>query len=120
MPRSAEQLQSDFARLKAYLEGGDEESIRQVNEWEGSVKKALLKDNLSAHDGVKMILDEYQNQVNQINIQLQENEQLTDDDRKYLFARKRWCLSFINIFTVARSTIAGVEKALDESVPPVV
>lgn len=89
-------------------------SVQEVTQWEAEVKKAILKDNLLKHDGIKLILEEYQTQLNSIDEQLLENRGLTDDDRKLLFIRKDWCKQFISLFTISRSIIKQKNKVVDD------
>lgn len=109
------ELQSKFEQLRGKLVGADAVDLEQVNTWEREVKIALLKDDLQNHDGIRLILEHFVVETEEINKQLLENEELGSEDRKLLFTRKRWCEQFVRLFTVARSTIDSVEKSLDDN-----
>ncbi len=107
-------LDTKLLRLKAYLNDGDPGALEEVRTWEKTAKEALVRTNALKNDGIKMIVARYVNDLSSINEQLKDNRNLTDDDRKFLFLRKDWCMNFLTIFKVAKSQIASVEKTVDE------
>ena len=89
--------------------------MADVQNWERTVKKATVRTNAMKNDGIKMIIERYLKELSDINTQLLGNRKLTDDDRKYLFVRKDFCLRFLKLFQVAKAKLASVEKTVEES-----
>lgn len=97
----------------------DQESNDLLSSYEKSAKQAILTSNLKNHDGIKILLKGYEDEIARIDKELSNNHLLFKDQEgntlgRLLHERKNWCKKFINIFRNAELIKQGVENHVDE------
>jgi len=96
---------------KIYLEDGDQ---AELSAWQATVKRALMIKEIAESDGIKMIKEKYQKDIKNINDILLNDEDLADNDRKFLLHRRKWCNDFLKLFEKSDSIIKDAENAVGE------
>lgn len=89
------------------LAKANENSHDVIMEYEKSLKRLDLLKNLREHDGMKILLENFQNEIEYINKVLISNENIDDDGRKYLFIKKHNAEFMLDLFN-------GLEKHEEE------
>lgn len=96
----------------------DKDSLEILADWEKQAKISVMTANLQENDAIKIIILNYQKELESLNKILTEDESLfKDDDGRLLgqtiHARKKWCKRFLQIFTIARSQADNATSKLD-------
>ena len=99
---------------KVFTPEYNEETKKQLIEIEKKIREAEVKESLSKQDGIQMLLKYIIGLTYRINHALLTNEELTDEDRILLFARRRWNREFLNFFKGAEIELKNLELWIDE------
>lgn len=95
----------------------DEESITEIGEYERALKKSGLMLNLLNHDGFKIIVKGYEDELRRINKSLQDEDLFQNEDSRFrgklLHARKQWIRDFLKIFGVAKAEYGYTESKIN-------
>lgn len=97
---------------KAFLHG-DEESQEQIKTWERQLKRSLALLDLANHDGVKLLLNQFQANIEAVNTELTERRTMTLRERELLFVRRDCWQQFLRIFEDARNHAEGIEREIE-------
>jgi len=83
-------------------------------EWEDKVKQLILLDNLKEHAGIRIILDKFRPDIEEMNTLLQtaKSETLSDFQRDLVIERKELYEWFINLFQNLDKESKEVEKSV--------
>ncbi len=111
------ELQNDLDKLKNTYH--DEESVSTLRALEKSAKEACLLIDTKKHDGIKMLLEYYREEIVAINKELTTSEKLFENEEgahlgRLLHARKKWCRNFLALFEKAERKVEISKKAVKE------
>lgn len=98
--------------LKQKLDLYRPEDRQQILEWEKQVQAALEKLSVKEIEAIKIVRDKYAQDLKTINVLLQSDEDMSQEERKVMFARKRWIKEFLTMFNEAEDTIAAIEQSV--------
>lgn len=102
--------------LKQKLLGTDrKDHWNEVLEMEKSIKEALLKKDLSKHQGVKLFLDYIVKEIRQTNelLTLAKSDQLTTSQRDALIEKRDFAVQIIQFFDLSGRRLKELEAELD-------
>jgi hypothetical protein len=82
--------------------------------WRDDLNRAMLMDDLRKHDGIKMIIEKYRQELIDIDTILREadSEKLPDKKRDRLLDRKELYLEFLGLFTDTKKIISEVGESV--------
>jgi hypothetical protein len=98
---SKQQLLDDIEKLErkfsdpAYLE-----DLETINAWKETVKRSLIADNLKQHEGIKMIIENLDKRIEEINTVLMNSysEKISDKTRDRMLDEKKMYMDFLDLF----------------------
>lgn len=101
---------------KAYPE--TEENLEVLAGYEKSAKLAVITADLQKHDAIKIIVEQYKEELALINRTLQEDKTILQSEEGrhlglLLHERRKWCKRFLTIFTNAETVVSNINKTLD-------
>lgn len=105
-------MDDKLAALRSQLT--DEQDLSTVSAWQKKVRTSMLNQDLSKHDGVKIILRELSRKVNQCNLVLREDRDLSDAERKLIFTKRDCWEWLINLFSSSEKTLKTMEERINE------
>jgi uncharacterized protein YukE len=113
-----DELLNNLDDLKAkFARAGIREFDDTFRQWETDYKRAFLQDDLSNHDAVKMLIDKFTKEIEQIKYLLENSDstQLPDVQRDTVIARKKIYEDFLSFFAVAQVTKEVIETQVEEN-----
>ena len=111
--------ETNIEKLKKKFSGGgafgDEGDI--IMAWEDEVKRAMLTDNLSKHDGMKMLVKHLTEELQEMRILLA-SQDINNDvdifDRKALKHREALYKWILNLFSSSKATVRSMKTEIKE------
>ena len=96
----------------------DPEDQTLLNDWERTMKTALITANLQQHDAVKLIIAQYQKDLLTLNNILVSNPALfKDEEGRYLglliHEKKNWYIKFLKMFSSAQPLFDSINRNID-------
>ena len=100
--------------LKAkFLDGGSEDDLATVTEWERQLKRATLTTGLLKNDAMKMLLEQVTGRIETCNKLLLNDRKMTEKERDKIFER-RDCYEWLqNLFVTAKATVKTIKAKVD-------
>ena len=94
----------------------DSTDTEQINKWEKEAKKYLLINSLKDNKGIKIILDSFQNEIQQMNDLLLQADSnlLSSHERDRLLDKKAMYKRFISFFDEAVNGLTALDKTMAE------
>lgn len=99
--------------LQDYKDKYPEQESR-LTRLETEAKLATMLLDLKDHAGIKILLDELEQMVNNINVQLLRPGRLESEEREKLLTDKERCQWFLDILPNAEATIKKIEDYLQK------
>lgn len=90
-----------------------------IGKWEVEAKRAFMVSSLKDHQGIKIILANFEKDIVEIEdlLKTARSKDLSDGDRDKLIDRKELYSQFIKFFYEAEKSIETLEKQVEEAVP---
>ena len=97
--------------------GAFEEDIAEANAWKENVKRAFLTKGIKGHEGIKMIISRFAEELENINFVLLNagSSKLSERERDRLLDKKELYRDFLSIFPEAEQTIEAIESTITEN-----
>lgn len=123
LPIDQYKLLGDLDKIKLRLIGSDrEDHVREVFQWETDAKDAIITLNLQENEGIKSIVKNCQQEINEINSVLANSKigdsavsgQISSIDHNALIDKREMWEWFLSFFQSAKSTIEHVKGRVDE------
>lgn len=91
----------------------------KIDGWIKDAQNFLIVDSLKDHNGIKLILENFKNDIDQMNDLLlnADSKALSDADRNRIIDKRNLYRRFIQFFTDAETGIAAIETSVDENLP---
>lgn len=113
------QILDKLNELKNRFVGGkaDEQDVALIDAWIEKAKQLFILNSLKDHDGIKYVLEIYQNEIERINDQLlkSDSKSLPDQQRDRLLDRKEMYQKHLNLFLPIEAELEELEKKIDEN-----
>jgi hypothetical protein len=105
-------LLNNLQKLQAkYTESSSQKTLQ---DWEKRVTDALIVDSLKEHEGIKIILDTYKKEIEDINNILLHSEEITEPQRLRIMDKRAMRQRFLSYFEQTKQIIESVEKLVEE------
>jgi len=92
-----------------------QEDLEQINVWEHKLREQMVITDLYKNEAIKMLLEQLQVKIDDVNSQLQNNQDLTDRDRDKLFVEKRCWSWFQSFFDVSNNIVKSIEQEINDA-----
>jgi hypothetical protein len=93
----------------------DDQDQQTINAWEVEVKRAMMVDDLKRHPAIKMLLEQIEQVINDVNQLLCWDRKLSEKERELLFIKREVWLWWQNIFNTADAKISEIDSQADEN-----
>lgn len=94
----------------------DDRDAEDMAAWAEEISKVLSIQSLEQIEGVNIITKRFANEVKQINEKILTNRDMGQEERKLLFDKREFMLTFINIFLNAKTEEENLAKILQENI----
>ena len=90
----------------------------KINSWESEAKRAFMVNSLKDHKGIKIILDNFEKDIAEIEDVLKNarTKDLSDNDRDKMIDRKELYKQFIKFFSDAEVKIERLEEEISKEI----
>ncbi len=109
----ATNIENKMMKLSDKMQGGREDHIQEVQKMQKVLKNAMLKKNLKEHPALSQLLSLLRKREEGYAILLGNKEDLTEDQRKGYFERRKEIRFILSFFENADRTIENMEKRID-------
>ncbi len=103
--------------IKKFAEPGCEEDLNIVFGWKDMFSDAVIVEDLSEHDGIKIVLREMKKEIGEINELLvsADSDMLPDRKRDRMIDRKDLYEKFIKVFEDSKYRINKIKEEVEEN-----
>jgi type I site-specific restriction-modification system R (restriction) subunit len=92
----------------------DHDNFKEViNGYEDSYKKLQLFKDLREHEGMKILIKNFKDEIDYLNKVLCNNRNLTDDQRKEIFIKKDQAKFIVELFEGIENEEKNIEQGID-------
>ena len=98
-------------------DGAFEEDIAEANAWKETARRAFLTKGVKSHEGIKMIIDRFISELENINLVLlnANSSKISDRERDRLLDKKELYKDFLSIFPEADQAIEVIDASVAEN-----
>lgn len=104
-------------RVRSWFSGnrGAPQDIYEIDGWMEQAKKLFLLQSLKEHDGIKYVLEIFQNEINDINDALlnKYSKDLRDSERDRLLDKRSLAKKYLDLFVPMDEEFEKLEKDVD-------
>lgn len=106
-------IEDKLNELMEAMSGADETDKEQLRDWGRMIQVAEVFKDLGDHEGVKMLAEEYKDEVERIEATLMD-EKYMNTEGKMLLAKRDWYRRFLDSVTGHDEMLKNLENDLDE------
>lgn len=106
-------IDAKMAKLLERMRDGREDQLAEVVAIKKTLKTALLKKNLKDHPALTQLLSTLKKREEQYTMLLANKEDITELERRAMFAQRREVRFIISFFDGSEKTIQNIENQLD-------
>lgn len=117
MKNSQELLQRIDELKKKFADPAYPEDVETIKSWREKLIRAMLMDDLSKHEGIKMILKKYKEEIDEINELLlsADSTKLNDKERDRLLDKRYMYEDFVGLLESPKKEMEMIEKEVTEN-----
>ena len=96
----------------------DPQDVSVIDGWYEEAKRLMLLKSLAEHDGVKYVIEIFENEVKKINEQLLSADSIKFDDweRDRALDKRNLAEKYLNLFKNVDNDLAKIEEQVDKEV----
>lgn len=107
-----DKLLNDIQKLKEkYTESSSQKTLEA---WEKKVLDSMIIDSLQEHEGIKIIIEAYTKEIEDINNILLYSENLTETQRLRIMDKREMRQKFLSYFEQTKQAVKTIKKLVEE------
>lgn len=107
-----DKLLNNIQKLKEkYTESSSQKTLE---DWEKKVLDSMVIDSLKEHEGIKIIIENFEKEIDDINTILLFAEELTENQRYRIMDKRAMRQKFLSYFEQTQQNLETIKKLVEE------
>jgi len=102
--------------LRKEHENPDERDAEDMAVWAEKISEIVSIQSLEQIEGIRLVITKFTSEIRQINEKILSDRDMSQEERKNLFDKRAFMLTFIGIFMSAKAEEENLAKTLQENI----